>query len=291
MLTLKKLLWMVLWCFASSALAQTESALDWQIFPRGQLFRQLVADSKEPHFRLSVWYADATFDKSLWGLTSLAESFGLLRVTNADRSRGIQLDIAGGAFAQFDFLSESSDLINTDFIGSLPLTFKYDDWSARFRLYHQSSHLGDEFLLRNSITRLNLSFELLECLLAYTLKGWRFIAGGEQYIRTDPDTLERNLLHVGFDYISDNSIGTFAHGKGDFVPILGTSVKFWQQDDFYPSVDLKAGMGLFSHDDTFRDHRSLRVLAAFYHGISPFGQFMANNFDATGAGLEVQIDL
>jgi hypothetical protein len=37
----------------------------------------------------------------------------------------------------------------------------------RRRVLHQSSHLGDEFLLRNRTTRINLSYEALDLLLSY----------------------------------------------------------------------------------------------------------------------------
>jgi hypothetical protein len=35
------------------------------------------------------------------------------------------------------------------------------------RLFHQSSHLGDEFLLRNRVERINLSYESADLKLSY----------------------------------------------------------------------------------------------------------------------------
>ncbi len=48
---------------------------------------------------------------------------------------------------QFDLSAPSSDLINTDYVVGVPLSWRSGGWSTRVRLYHQSSHLGDEFLL------------------------------------------------------------------------------------------------------------------------------------------------
>ena len=49
----------------------------------------------------------------------------------------------GDLFAQFNIDSPSSDLINTDYTFGIPATYRYGDNSLRFRIYHQSSHLGD----------------------------------------------------------------------------------------------------------------------------------------------------
>jgi hypothetical protein len=60
-------------------------------------------------------------------------------------------------FAQFDLDSTSDDLLNADYVVGLPLTFRRAGFSARGRFYHQSSHLGDELLLReeNDLEREN----------------------------------------------------------------------------------------------------------------------------------------
>ena len=56
-------------------------------------------------------------------------------------------ELVGNVYAQFDLNRPSYDLINADYLIGLPLTFRFDRFSGRARLYHQSSHLGDEFVL------------------------------------------------------------------------------------------------------------------------------------------------
>jgi hypothetical protein len=87
------------------------------------------------------------------------------------------------------------DLINADYIIGFPLSNRNGPWSARARLFHQSSHLGDEFLLQPQkpelkATRINLSFETIELLGALEWEGLQFTAGPSYILHTNSD-LER----------------------------------------------------------------------------------------------------
>src|SRR4029079_6992783 len=93
----------------------------------------------------------------------IADQFPFFRAAAGRSGNGIQLGISGAVFAQFDLRAASYDLINADYMIGLPLTFRAGPFSGRARVYHQSSHLGDEFVLRpNAPERENLSFESVE---------------------------------------------------------------------------------------------------------------------------------
>ena len=70
-----------------------------------------------------------------------------------------ELGFQAGVFSIFDMSSDSKDLINTDFWVGVPITARWGWFSTMMRVYHQSSHLGDEFLLRGGVDRVNLSYE------------------------------------------------------------------------------------------------------------------------------------
>jgi hypothetical protein len=110
----------------------------------------------------------------------------------------VQLSLAGSVFAQFDLGASSFDLINADYILALPLTLRRSGFSARLRVYHQSSHLGDEFLLRSEFPeRENLSFESAEALLSQDVGFLRLYAGGEYLFNRSPEALESTVAHGG----------------------------------------------------------------------------------------------
>src|SRR5262245_51668766 len=165
-------------------------------FPEDQIFCPLLADPKEA--RSFVSFLRGTFrslDDPTGEGTSIAsvgvgDSFGLVRWGGPDAGEGVQLDVIGSIFAQFDIGTPSNDLINADYIIGLPLTFRRNGFSVRSKLYHQSSHLGDEYLLRNEdIVRENLSFESVEVLISQELGPLRGYGGGEWIFRREPDSL------------------------------------------------------------------------------------------------------
>ena len=263
----------------------------WKIFPRGDLFQPLIVDPKQPMFKMSVWAVSTSIRDTVLGLATLGESFGIVQRSDPDLSRGFQIDLAGGVFAQFDLLRESADLVNTDFVVSLPITMRHQEFSLRFRPHHQSSHLGDEFLLNNSLARLNFSYEAIEILAAYDKAAWRLYGGGEVMWRHEPSNLDPAAIHLGLEYRRQSPWFLFADSKGAAIPLAGLDLKLWQYDDFSPSVSFKAGLEFVASDDQLRKHRAVRVVLEFYHGISPFGQFFADQVDITGGGFGFQLAL
>src|SRR5687767_4169750 len=156
------------------------------LFPEDQIFCPVLADPKEARSFVSILRGtfrsldDPSGEGTNIGSVGLGDSFGLLRWGGPSPGEGLQLDVVGSIFAQFDIGTASNDLINADYIIGVPLTFRRSGFSTRFRLYHQSSHLGDEYLLRaEDIERENLSFESVEFLVSQEIGPIRVYAGGE----------------------------------------------------------------------------------------------------------------
>jgi hypothetical protein len=256
------------WVGELTGVTGTVSAL-----PAGDVFRPLIADEKEPQFFVSLRRYSAGIGGDRVAAVGFGEKFGLLRVLGERQGDGLQIGISGALFAQFDLDAPSSDLINADYIVGLPITYRRGDWSGRFRLYHQSSHLGDEFLLRVRPRRVNLSFESLELLLSYAPQPWRVYFGGEYLLDREPD-LDRASLHGGLEYYSPRRFGG-AHLIG------GIDVKAFDQNNWSPDVALKAG---FEFGEPEPGHRSLRLYAEGFRGYSPHGQFFDERITYYGVG-------
>ena len=99
-------------------------------FPEDQIFCPTVADPKEARSFVSL--LRGTFrsldDPSGEGTTiasvGVGNSFGLVRWGGPEPNEGVQLDVVGSIFAQFDLGAPSNDLINADYLIGLPLTFR-----------------------------------------------------------------------------------------------------------------------------------------------------------------------
>jgi Protein of unknown function (DUF1207) len=255
-------------------------------FPEDQIFCPLIADPKEARSFVSFLRGtfrsldDPTGEGTSIASVGLGDTFGLVRVGGPEAGEGIQLDVVGSIFAQFDLGAESNDLINADYVIGLPLTFRRNGFSVRAKLYHQSSHLGDEYLLRSEeilLGRENLSFESIELLVSQELGPFRAYVGAERIFRREPDDLPGSLFHTGVELRS---------GRARKVQMLaGVDVKTTEFYDWAPAVSGRVGLELGRPGPENHPGRLIMLLFEIYQGPSPYGQFFQDDISYIGAGI------
>ena len=263
-------------------------ALGLVAFPSDQIFCPVLADPKEPRSFASLLRGTfPSIEKPSGKGTTIAsvglgDSFGLVRWGGPNAGEGVQLDLVGAIFAQFDLDSASNDLINADYIIGLPLTVRRDGFSVRARVYHQSSHLGDEYLLRSSeIQRENLSFESVELLVSQELGPLRLYGGGERIFRRDPDTVKPSLLHTGVELRS---------GRAGLVQLVsGVDLKSTEQHNWSQAVSGRAGLELARAERGGHPLRLVTILLEVYKGPSPYGQFFQEDISYVGVGIHFSL--
>jgi hypothetical protein len=181
--------------------------------------------------------------------------------------------------ARFNMDTPSHNLINADYTIGIPLTYRSGANSFRLRLYHQSSHLGDEFLLGpNPPARVNLSFESVEFLYARDWRGWRGYAGGEYMFDRDPSELKPGIAHWGLEYRGSAPL----LWKGRLVG--GVDCKAFEQQSWTVNTSVKIGLE-FGQPNPGR--RRLRLMAEWYRGYDPRGQFYMNKVEYYGLDLSL----
>jgi hypothetical protein len=257
-------------------------------FPQDQIFCPIIADPKEPRSFASL--LRGTFpsiekpsgEGTTIGSVGLGDSFGLVRWGGPRAGEGVQLDVVGAIFAQFDLDSASNDLINADYIIGLPLTIRRSGFSIRARVYHQSSHLGDEYLLRSSqIQRENLSFESIELLASQEIGPLRVYGGGEHLFRRDPDTVKPKLLHAGAELRS---------GRAGLLQLVsGLDLKTTEQHDWSQALSGRAGFELARTGSEGHPVRLVMILLELYKGPSPYGQFFQEDISYVGVGIHFSL--
>jgi len=186
--------------------------------------------------------------------------------------------VMGSIFAQFDLGTESNDLINADYIVGVPLTFRRSGFSTRVRLYHQSSHLGDEYLLRGeAIERENLSFESVDFLLSQEMGPLRVYAGGERVFRREPDTVAAKLFHGGAELRTGRA--------GPFQMVGGVDLKTPEQHDWSSAISGRVGLEWLRSGPSDHPGRLVTLMLEMYEGPSPYGQFFQDDISYVGVGL------
>ena len=174
----------------------------------------------------------------------------------------------------------SNDLINADYIIGLPLTFRRNGFSVRAKLYHQSSHLGDEYLLRERGDRPREPVVRVGGTARSRRRSVRFASygGGERIFRREPDTLPDSVFHAGVELRT---------GRARRVQMLaGVDV----EDDRAPR--LVAG-GERRASASRSDARAPKDIPGgsscccleVYQGPSPYGQFFQDDISYIGAGI------
>ncbi len=137
---------------------------------RAPVFQPLLADPKEPQFFAAYLVAHSQRLASRLGSVGFGQTIDLLG------ARDWQLAIAAGVFSQFNMQSATTDLMNTDYLVGLPISYRRGGLATRIQLYHQSSHLGDGYILRTHAQRVTYSFEAAELLASDDVGNWRLHA-------------------------------------------------------------------------------------------------------------------
>lgn len=244
-------------------------------FPRGNLFRPLIADPKEPRFFTSYrvyWTPYGTFHL---GAVGYGGTLGLYRWAQGPADGRLQVDFAAGAFSQFNLDVASPQLLNTDFTVGIPVTWRRGADSLRMSFYHQSSHLGPRYFAQYRPTDYALSYEALSALWSHAWGRWRLYGGGAYLLWPTPGDLKRPELQGGVEYRGQRILWGFAR------LVAGLDVKSWSETDWNPDASLKFGLEYAGFDPA---RRILRVMFEAYSGHTPHGQFYKFSVGYVGLG-------
>lgn len=248
--------------------------------PDGYLFDQLLADPRWPHFSLAYIYS--LHDKELGsaGKANFGETLTLYR-NLAPFDGQWEFGLQAGVFSLFDLEAESKDLINADYMGAVFTSYRAHDFSTILRVFHQSSHLGDEFVLRNRTKRVNLSYEGAEALLSYRfLQALRLYGGGGYLFDQEPSDLQRGRVQYGAEFESP-----WTYGSGAIRPILAANLQNEEENNWSTNISVRGGI---QFENWQIGHRKLQLLVEYFKGYSPNGQFYTRKIETLGLGAHLR---
>ena len=251
-----------------------------KFLPEGTLFRPLIADPKELRFYFSYRpYQHAPYYLSQSTeifAGSLGALFGLYRSINNSGGYSWQANISGGIYSEFDI--RYFYLVDTDYFIGLPFTFRKGAESYRINFYHESSHLGDQYMQHSNITRIEFSYEALNFIGSYEWTRWRIYYGGEYMVQVEPSNYRPITIQSGLEYY-----GTKRFLLGRVVG--GLDLKCTQENKWPLNTSLKVGL---QFDDSNPHGRSIRFLLEGYKGFSPVGQFFNDRLTYVGLGITLE---
>lgn len=258
--------------FDEADLVTDDEPWTWQILPEGLIFRPFLADTKASRFAAHIINLEG--QGWMWEGV-LGTQVGLLRYGNNDPIRpvGFQVDAEGAAHVRLD-IPENVDVNAVDFRGGIPVTFGWGRHRTRVGYYHLSSHLGDEFLLRNpGFNRLNYARDVLyvghavyltPLLRVYGQVGWAFYT----------DVAKEWEFLAGIEYAPCGPTGVYG---APFFAINGHSR---QEVNFGGSLTVEAGWAWVGETG-----RMLRTGLLYYNGESNQYSFYDDFEQQIGFGL------
>lgn len=251
-----------------------------RVFPRVSLFAPLAADLRWPKFTLGYNYYFGDSDLTHAASTEAGASIAIVQKNNTRRPGAWEIGFQGGIFAVFNLAAPSSDLINADYLGGITFTYAFDSLAFMTRFMHQSSHLGDEYLLNNEGDRVNLSFEEISVLISYVPRVWARVYGGAAVIvRSDPSNLDRWSLQLGVELRP-----VTAKTERSLQLLVAANLQSWQQSDWVPDASLVAGLTL---DPIGESSYRVDFLLRYYIGRSPNGQFFSERIQTIGPAAQL----
>jgi len=260
--------------------ASGQLSLPTGFLPARHLFKPLLADPRWPHFAAAYqYYTGGDFDGTNVATVSFGETIPFYRGNLGSDPRIGQWEagLQAGVFSDFNLDAASSDLINTDFFAAAYSSLRTGQFSAFGRIFHQSSHLGDEFLLRTRLQRVNLSYEGADLKLSYELPfGVRIYAGGGGLFHREPTALKPWSTQYGIEFRSPWRIDFAA-----MRPILAVDLKNYEENHWNTDVSARAGV---QFDSLNVLGRNLQILAEYFNGHSPSGQFYNEKIEYLGLG-------
>ncbi|NNM43172.1 MAG: DUF1207 domain-containing protein [Chlamydiae bacterium] len=244
------------------------------------LFVPLVADPRQPRYSIAYRGGDAVVG-TVAAAVALGDNFPIFRWKDTFRWHGdLQIGIEAGIWAVFNYHDiprkkdgESCELVNTDYYLGIPLTYAVDKWSFRYRLYHISSHLGDEFLVNRPYyldKRKNPSFEAMDLFAAY-----QFTSGIRGYIGPGIILHSDHTYPMRTFYVEYGAEFRFLGHKVDYHQLYGTcffafhienwQIRKWEFDEtFMLGYELSKLQGI---------GRKMRIYIDYHNGYSYEGQF------------------
>jgi uncharacterized protein DUF1207 len=226
---------------------------------------------------ISARQGDSRFGQEHEGEVVLGENFPLVSLKGGRHP--IVLGFGSQVYGRFSLTDPKSALISTDWVVGINTTAALDEWALTLEIYHESSHLGDEYGDRFPADRLDWTREVLASWVSYVTGVWRF-TGGASYVLDDQLQLPAPGGSLGVDYHGRSRRGL----TGQVRPIAGIFVQADAATSWRMSTSAKLGVAFAtggSHDI------SLGIIA--HDGLSTQRQFYRQ--DSQYIGMELRFDL
>lgn len=253
-------------------------------FPQSTvLYPTEVANPRHVAFSAGHRMGDKVCGGNHGSAVQFGDQFPLYRWANMWKWRGdLQLELEAGVFAVFCHDTSSSPLQNADYYVGIPLSYAVGPWAFRSRVYHISSHLGDEFIGHNKhACRKNKSFEAVDFSTSYQMNDiLRLFGRLGAVVHSDSEMhIDPWYLEYGLEARAWRHNFTQLYGQ----PFLALYFRNMQETNYRFDSSIAIG---YEWGKIQGFGRKVRTYLGYYNGFSNDGQFSRKKTQYTALTLE-----
>jgi hypothetical protein len=245
------------------------------VFPESEkVFAQLMADPRRVQLSAAYYRLDGKDRSDL----ALGHSWGMSNwYTNADYWAW-QWNVEAMAYSRFTLSGELNAFETVDFVANLPVAVRHGGFSARAMLFHESSHLGDDYIRMTNDQGFRYSIDGLRATFAAEATAWaRLYCGMTYLLHTIPDPARR-AAQAGLELTSKPIGGSKRYPVRLFA---AQDLQFREATDY--RINSRSLVGVIVGFDGVP--RSARVFVGRFEGYSSFGQLYRRRERFTDIGL------
>ena len=253
------------------------------------LFPPIIADPYNPNLSMSYREGHEIVANKLVAV-SIGDTFPIFRFIRTTFS--CQIDIQAGVWALFDLDTKHckefqwAELMNSDYLAGIPISFSYQDWSYRLRIYHVSTHLGDEFIgSYPGVVRRNVSYEGLDLIASFNPDQGqvRVYFGPGVILHSDQSySMKRIYFQGGVEARFYPHFGFRSNRHGLYgTPFLAVDIQSWQANHFRFSPTIHLG---YEWSKLKSAGRKVRLFGGYHNGNGD-GQFFKDKTHYFSLGL------
>lgn len=247
-----------------------------RLFPDRSLLPHLIAGPRDPVIKGQLVYSatDPTaFGPGFAGDVALAGTLPVLRLAGSSPRDALVVGLEAAVFARFAFAVIQRELVNTDWIFTVPLVWHRGPHWLRARYYHTSSHLGDQYGQRFDQEPARFARDGAD-LTAYASPrpGLGLYALAFLSVNAHPVPSQGSHFRAGFEIDPGR--------REPWGPFAAVDLRLEDADEILPLLSAQTGLWL-----PHPAGRPLRLALELVAGRSAMGQFHGLRSTQLGVGL------
>ena len=252
-----------------------------RIFPRVPSFELPLASPRVHGLAgriLSARKGDSQFGSESEAEVAVGENFPVLALRRGPRP--VTLGFGTQVYGRFSLGDRKSALISNDWVVGLNTTASLGAWTLTGELYHESSHLGDEYGDRFGASRLDWTREVAAAWVTYGTGPVR-VTGNLSYVLIDELHLDRPGAALAADF-QGRPFGSFLGGR--VRPLGGVFFEGAAATSWRISTSAKFGVAVAAPSG-----REVALTLIAHDGLSTQRQFFRH--ESRYFGAELRFDL